>query len=79
YYDLPQIERGEYGVAMLVAAGDSQDKARKYAEHGIRLPTTVETANWYRGFNWLDPVVGKGDTPEQAEKNRKLRQAISIA
>ena len=31
------------------------------------------------GFNWLDPVVGKGDTPEQAEKNRKLRQAISIA
>ncbi|MGE8677293.1 MAG: ABC transporter substrate-binding protein [Achromobacter marplatensis] len=78
YYDAPQIERGEYGVAMLVAAGDSQDKARQYRERGIRLPTTVETANWYMGFNWLDPVVGKGDTPEQAEKNRKLRQAISI-
>src|SRR3546814_2645077 len=31
------------------------------------------------GFNWLDPVVGRGDTPEQQEKNRKLRQAISIA
>ena len=31
------------------------------------------------GFNWLDPVVGKGDTPEQADRNRKLRQAISIA
>jgi ABC-type transport system substrate-binding protein len=27
----------------------------------------------------LDPVLGKGDTPEQQEKNRKLRQAISIA
>ncbi|CAB3846176.1 hypothetical protein LMG26684_01839 [Achromobacter mucicolens] len=79
YYDVPQIERGEYGVAMLVAAGDSQDKARKYQEHGIKLPTTVETANWYMGFNWLDPVVGKGDTPEQQERNRKLRQAISIA
>ena len=79
YYDVPQIERGEYGVAMLVAAGDSQDKARKYREHGIKLPTTVETANWYMGFNWLDPVVGKGDTPEQADRNRKLRQAISIA
>lgn len=79
YYDMPQIERGEYGVAMRVAAGDSQDKARKYAEQGIRLPTTVETANWYMGFNWLDPVVGKGGTPEQAARNRKLRQAISIA
>ncbi|WZB72326.1 ABC transporter substrate-binding protein [Achromobacter xylosoxidans] len=74
YYDVPQIERGEYGVAMLVAAGDSQDKARKYREHGIKLPTTVETANWYMGFNWLDPVVGKGDTPEQADRNRKLRR-----
>ena len=60
-------------------AGDSCDKARKYREHGIKLPTTVETANWYMGFNWLDPVVGKGDTPEQADRNRKLRQAISIA
>ncbi len=27
----------------------------------------------------LDPVIGKGDTPEQRERNRKLRQAISIA
>ena len=45
-------------------------QARKYREHGIKLPTTVETANWYMGFNWLDPVVGKGDTPEQADRNR---------
>lgn len=79
YYDIPQVERGEYGVSMLVAAGDSQEKAALYRERGIRLPTTVETSNWYMGFNWLDPVVGKGDTPEQAERNRKLRQAISIA
>lgn len=79
YYDIPQVERGEYGVAMLVAAGDSPDKAQRYREHGIRLPTTVETSNWYMGFNWLDPIVGQGDTPARAEKNRKLRQAISIA
>src|SRR3546814_14259252 len=59
YYDVPQIERGEYGVAMLVAAGDSQDKAKQYREHGIRLPTTVETANRYMGFNWLDPEIGR--------------------
>lgn len=79
YYDIPQVERGEYGVAMLVAAGDSADKARTYREHGIQLPTAIETSVWYIGFNWLDPVVGQGDTPAQQEKNRKLRQAISIA
>jgi len=79
YYDIPQVERGEYGVAMLVAAGDSVEKAELYAQRGLKLPTTVETQNWYMGFNWLDPVVGAGDTPEQAERNRKLRQAVSIA
>ncbi len=78
YYDIPQVERGEYGVAMLVAAGDSQDKAQLYADRQIQLPTTVETQTWYMGFNWKDPVVGHGDTPEQQARNRKLRQAISI-
>ncbi len=79
YYDVPQIERGEYGVAFRVAAEDSPDKAELYAERGLQLPTTVEAGLWYMGFNWLDPVVGEGDTAEQAERNRKLRQAISIA
>lgn len=79
YYDIPQIERGEYGVAFRVAAEDSPDKAALYAERGLQLPTAVEAGLWYMGFNWLDPVVGAGDTPEQAERNRKLRQAISIA
>jgi len=79
YYDIPQVERGEYGVAMRVAAGDSAEKASLYREHGIQLPATVEASIWYLGFNWLDPVVGRGDTPAQQERNRKLRQAISIA
>ncbi|QEI05656.1 peptide ABC transporter substrate-binding protein [Pigmentiphaga aceris] len=79
YYDVPEAQRGEYGVSYLVAAEDSAEKAKLYAERGLKLPTTVETQNWYIGFNWLDPVVGQGDTPEQREKNRKLRQAISIA
>jgi len=79
YYDLPQANRGDVGVAMLVAAGDSSEKAALFAERGIQLPTTVEATIFYFGFNWLDPVVGQGDTPEQQEKNRKLRQAISIA
>jgi len=79
YYDIPQVERGEYGVAMQVAAGDAPEKAELYAERGFQLPTTVETQSWYLGFNWLDPVVGAGATPEQALRNRRLRHAISIA
>src|SRR5690606_27186088 len=79
YYDVPQIERGEYGVAFRVAAEDSEAKAALYEDRGLQLPTTIETGLWYMGFNWRDPVVGEGDTPEQQEKNRKLRLALSIA
>jgi ABC-type transport system substrate-binding protein len=43
------------------------------------MPRTLEISNWYLGFNWWDPVIGKGKTPEQQIKNRKLRQALSIA
>ncbi len=78
YYDLPQASRGDIGVSMLVAASDSVQRAALYQERGIQLPTTVEASIFYLGFNMLDPVVGQGDTPEQAEKNRKLRQALSI-
>ena len=35
--------------------------------------------NGYLGFNGLDLLVGKGDTPEQQRRNRALRRAISIA
>ena len=43
------------------------------------MPRTLEISNWYVGFNWLDPVVGQGSTPEEQVRNRKLRQALSIA
>ena len=79
YYDSPAIERLDYGTGMIVAMGDSKDKEKEYREKGIKLPTTVEATNWYIGFNWLDPVVGKGATAEQAQRNRKLRQALAIA
>jgi len=79
YYDSPAIQRLDVGTGLIVAMGDSKDKEREYREKGIKLPTTVEAHSWYIGFNWLDPVLGRGDTPEQAERNRKLRQALSIA
>src|SRR3546814_10206964 len=68
-----------YVVARRVAAGDSHQKASLYQDHGLQLRSATEAQLYYLGFNWLDPVLGKGDTPEQQEKNRKLRQAISIA
>src|SRR5690606_31419136 len=79
YYDIPQVDRGDYGVAMRVAAGDSADKAALYQERGLQLRSSTEASVYYMGLDWRDPVVGQGDTPEQQEKNRKLRQAVSIA
>jgi len=79
YYDIPEAGGGGYGVAMRVAADDSAEKAALYKDHGLQLLTSTEASIYYLGFNWRDPVVGKGDTPAQQERNRKLRQAISIA
>jgi len=79
YYDSPAIERLDYGTGYIVAMGDDKAKEKEFKEKGIRLPTTVEANNWYIGFNWLDPVLGQGKTPQEAERNRKLRQALSIA
>lgn len=78
YYDLPQASGGGIGVSMLVAASDSVQRAALYDERGIQLPTTVEASIFYFGFNMMDPIVGHGESPEQAQKNRKLRQALSI-
>ncbi len=79
YYDMPQFERGEPGTAMQVAIDDDTGRARELVAHKIQLPTTLQVGLWYYGFNWLDPVVGAGRNPEEAERNRKLRQAIAIA
>lgn len=79
YLDVPEIERSEWGVDFLADAADSADTAALHAERGFRFPQSVDISNWYLGFNWLDPVVGRGDTPAQQARNRKLRQAISIA
>ena len=79
YYDNPFIERTDTGLGFIVAAQDDPEKADLYAERGLRFPETVQTSLWYLGFNWLDPVVGGGRTPEEARRSRLLRQAIAIA
>ncbi len=79
FLDVPEIERNDWGTDFLADANDSDEVKRRFAQRGMRFPVSIEPQNWYLGFNWLDPVVGKGDTPEQQAKNRKLRHALSIA
>ena len=68
------MERLDYGTGFIVAMADRRQgeeykEGHQAADHGRGEQLVI-------GFNWLDPVVGKGKTPEQAERNRKLRQAI---
>ncbi|MFO1270144.1 MAG: ABC transporter substrate-binding protein [Rubrivivax sp.] len=79
YLDVPEIERPEWGVEFTNDADDSDAVKKLQTERGFKFPLSTDITNWYLGFNMLDPVIGKGDTPEQQVKNRKLRQAISIA
>ncbi|MGC4076214.1 MAG: ABC transporter substrate-binding protein [Rubrivivax sp.] len=79
YFDVPEIERPEWGVDFRNDADDSDEVRKLYEDRGFQFPLMTDISNWYLGFNMLDPVVGKGDTREQQEKNRKLRQAIAIA
>lgn len=79
YYDIPQFERGEPGIGFQVAIQDGTGLSKELQDRKIQLPSTVQVGFWHFGFNWLDPVVGEGHTPEDKIRNRKLRQAIAIA
>jgi ABC-type transport system substrate-binding protein len=79
FFDVPEIERAEWGVKFRSDADDSDDVKRQFEQRGFQFPLMTDISNWYLGFNMLDPVIGRGDTPEQRVKNRKLRQAIAIA
>ncbi|MEJ0003406.1 MAG: ABC transporter substrate-binding protein [Pararobbsia sp.] len=79
YYDLPELDRLDDSFDLLKEQLDGTGRAGLIREHGIQMTTVHDPQNWYVGFNWLDPVVGKGATPEQQVRNRKLRQAMSIA
>ncbi len=78
YFDVPEIERPEWGVDFRNDADDSDEVAALFRQRGFKFPLMTDINNWYLGFNMLDPVVGQGATPEEVERHRKLRQAISI-
>ena len=79
YYDIEVFERTDTGMDYLVEMQDSEEVRSDYLAKGFRLPRFSDVTSWFIGFNMRDPVVGWGDTPEQQARNRKLRQAISIA
>jgi ABC-type transport system substrate-binding protein len=79
FYDIEVFERTDTGMDYLVAMQDSEDVRREYEQKGFRLPKFADVTSWLIGFNMLDPTIGMGETPDQQARNRKLRQAISIA
>jgi len=79
YYDLEIFERTDTGNSYLVEMKDSEDVRAEYLRKGFNFTQSADVNSYIVGFNMIDPVIGMGDTPEQRERNRKLRQAISIA
>jgi ABC-type transport system substrate-binding protein len=79
FYDVEIFDRTDTGMPYLVAMQDSEEVRSEYTEKGFRLDRFSDVNSYFIAFNMLDPTLGDGATPEQAAKNRKLRQAISIA
>jgi ABC-type transport system substrate-binding protein len=79
YYDLEVFERTDTGTDYIVEMLDSEEVRVAYEEKGFNFPKYSDVNSYIIGFNMLDPLLGHGDTPEQAARGRKLRQAISIA
>jgi len=74
YYDASGITSDSFDQTVQITASGDITLADEMRKQDIRLQTSVATSVMYMGFNMLDPVVGG-----EAERNRKLRQAISIA
>jgi ABC-type transport system substrate-binding protein len=79
FYDLEVFERTDMGMEYLVAMQDSEEVRQEYLDKGFRLNKGSDVNSYFIAFNMLDPVVGDGQTPTEKARNRKLRQAISIA
>jgi hypothetical protein len=79
FYDVEVFERTDTGMDYRVAMQDSEDVRREYIDKGFRLNSGSDVNSYFIGFNMLDPVIGDGPTAAQSERNRKLRQAISMA
>jgi ABC-type transport system substrate-binding protein len=79
FYDVVEFERDDWGQQFLDDMNSSPEVYKEFNDKGFKFPRDLGTTIWYWGFNMLDPLVGRAATPEQDAKNRKLRQALSIA
>ena len=83
FYDVEVFERTDTGMDYLVAMQDSEEVRAEYLDKGFRLNRGSDVNSYFIGFNMLDPVIGDGEagvnSAETQARNRKLRQAISIA
>jgi len=79
YYDQSGISNDNFDNAVRISIEGEAGLSPEMEGRGIRLKTSVATSVYYLSFNWLDPVVGGQGDAKQAERARKLRQAISIA
>ena len=79
YFDLEVFERTDLGKRYRVEMEDSEEVRAKFLRRGLDFPQYNDVNSYIIGFNMIDPVIGMGNTPEQRERNRKLRQAITIA
>lgn len=79
YYDMEVFERTDLGIQYLVEANDSDEVAETYRKKGFNFPKYGDVNSYFIAFNMLDPVIGWGENEGQRARNRKLRQAITIA
>jgi hypothetical protein len=80
YYDLEVFERTDTGVDYLMEMLDSEEVRSEYERKGFAFPAMrTSTATGHR-LQHARPGDGRGADAEQGqERNRKLRQAITIA
>lgn len=79
YYDMEVFERTDTGIQYIVEANDSDEVRATYEKKGLTFSRYSDVNSYFIAFNMIDPVIGWGDSEAQRERNRKLRQAITIA
>ena len=78
YYDLSGISSDSFDQAVRVNINGDANVSPSMAAQGIQLQTSVRTSIYYLGFNLVDSVVG-GKSPDEQQRAKLLRQALSIA
>lgn len=74
YYDASGVSSDSFDQAISISSGGSLSLTEEMQQKGIQFLNTIQPTIFYFGFNMADPVVGG-----YGEKQKKLRQAISIA